>query len=65
MDEAVRQGICLAKGVGTLLLSPASTSLDRYKNYAERGNDFKKKVYKYLRFDNINLQNTDETGKQT
>ena len=65
MDEAVRQGICLAESVGTLLLSPASTSLDRYKNYAERGNDFKKKLYKYLRFDNINLQNTDETGKQT
>jgi UDP-N-acetylmuramoylalanine--D-glutamate ligase len=56
MDEAVRRGISLAKGTGMLLLSPASTSLDRYKSYARRGEDFKEKVYKYIGFDNNNLQ---------
>ena len=40
-DEAVRRGALLAEKVGALLLSPASTSYDRFKNYAERGERFK------------------------
>ncbi len=45
-DEAVVYGKSLAKNVGTLLLSPASTSYDRFKNYAERGERFKEIVLK-------------------
>ena len=39
--SAVMRGTTLAKEVGTLLLSPASTSFDRFKSYAERGDKFK------------------------
>ena len=39
--EAVRQGKKCAERIGTLLLSPASTSYDKFKNYAERGNTFR------------------------
>ncbi len=61
LDEAVRRGVDMAKGVGCLILSPASTSHDRYKNYAERGLDFEKKVLKILKYENNSLQNIDET----
>ena len=40
--EAVRCGKEYARYVGVLLLSPASTSYDRFKNFAERGDAFKK-----------------------
>ena len=40
-DEAICIGRKMAKSVGTLLLSPASTSYDRFKNYAERGDYFR------------------------
>lgn len=40
--EAVRLGIEKSSEVGTLLLSPASTSFDSFKNYSERGDCFKK-----------------------
>ncbi len=33
------------KGITTVLLSPASASFDRYKNYSERGEKFKEIVY--------------------
>lgn len=41
LNEAVKHGINVAGRCGTLLLSPASTSFDRYKSYAERGELFK------------------------
>ena len=40
-EEAVLRGKRYAEEVGTLLLSPASTSFDRFRNYAERGDRFK------------------------
>lgn len=42
LESAGRRGSFLAKEVGTLLLSPASTSYDAYINFAERGEKFKK-----------------------
>lgn len=45
-ESAVMQGKKYAEGVGTLLLSPASTSYDRFKNYAERGDKFKEILLK-------------------
>lgn len=43
---SVMLGIEHAKTVGTLLLSPASASYDRFKNYRQRGDIFKKIVLK-------------------
>lgn len=45
-DDAVILGSEYAKSVGALLLSPASTSYDKFKNYSERGNKFKEIIYK-------------------
>ena len=45
-EEAVLQAKSYAEEVGTLLLSPASTSFDRFKNYAERGDRFKEILLK-------------------
>ena len=39
-DSSVKRGIELCENVGVLLLSPASTSYDRFKSYAERGDRF-------------------------
>ena len=47
-EDAVLKGAELARGVGVLLLSPASTSYDRFKNYAERGDKFKEIILKNL-----------------
>ena len=44
MKEAVDKAYLFAKSGDIVLLSPASTSFDLYKNFAERGNIFKKLV---------------------
>ncbi|MGD0566364.1 MAG: UDP-N-acetylmuramoyl-L-alanine--D-glutamate ligase [Candidatus Goldiibacteriota bacterium] len=45
MEEAVGLGLKVP-GIGVLLLSPACASFDLFKNYAHRGDEFKKYVLK-------------------
>lgn len=40
MKEAVKQAYTVAASGDVVLLSPACSSFDQYKNYAERGDDF-------------------------
>lgn len=51
-ETAVIMGKKLAKEVGALLLSPASTSYDLFNNYAERGDRFKSILQKSSRNEN-------------
>jgi UDP-N-acetylmuramoylalanine--D-glutamate ligase len=44
MDEAVQLAYKLGTKGDTVLLSPACASFDRFKNYEDRGNQFKKSV---------------------
>jgi UDP-N-acetylmuramoylalanine--D-glutamate ligase len=44
MDEAVRSSYYLAKKGETVLLSPACASFDLFKNYEDRGRQFKQSV---------------------
>ncbi|MBQ7176799.1 MAG: UDP-N-acetylmuramoyl-L-alanine--D-glutamate ligase [Victivallales bacterium] len=49
MEEAVRKAACFHGGrEGIVLLSPACSSLDIYKSYAERGDCFKAAAEKYI-----------------
>lgn len=45
MAQAVELAYKIAKAGDSVLLSPASASWDQYKNFEERGNDYKKIVY--------------------
>ena len=45
MEEAIKLAYEKAQPGDNVLLSPASASWDQYKNFEERGNDFKKFVY--------------------
>lgn len=44
MEEAINKATEYSKPGDIVLLSPASTSFDLYKNFAERGNLFKEIV---------------------
>jgi len=44
MTDAVEKAYRLAKGSGFVLLSPACSSFDMYRNYKERGDDFVRRV---------------------
>lgn len=44
MDDAVCHAYRFARKHGVILLSPACSSIDMYKNYTERGNHFKEIV---------------------
>jgi UDP-N-acetylmuramoylalanine--D-glutamate ligase len=45
-SDAVKTAAAAAKPGDTVLLSPASASFDRFKNFMERGNYFKELVQK-------------------
>ena len=44
LREAVRQAFELAKPDGVVLLAPACASFDMFKDYADRGRQFKEEV---------------------
>lgn len=48
MEEAVKLAYENARPGDSILLSPASASWDQYKNFEERGNDFKSIVYRLV-----------------
>ena len=43
-DDAIRTAAARAKEGDVVILSPASTSFDRFRNFEERGDRFKKVV---------------------
>ncbi len=45
MKDAVKLATSFVEGGGTVILSPAGTSFDKYKNFEERGCDFESAVY--------------------
>ncbi len=48
MADAVREAFTAAKRGDTVLLSPACASFDLFRNYAHRGDEFKKEVFNLL-----------------
>jgi UDP-N-acetylmuramoylalanine-D-glutamate ligase len=48
MEQAVQIGAEIAIEGDSVLLSPACASLDQYKNYQDRGNQFSKAVLRLL-----------------
>lgn len=48
INEAVAKGLELSRSGDTVLLSPACASFDLFKNYQDRGNQFKKAVQDLL-----------------
>jgi UDP-N-acetylmuramoylalanine--D-glutamate ligase len=46
MIEAVKNAYKIAESKDNVLLSPACSSFDIYKNYEDRGNQFKEAVRK-------------------
>ncbi len=59
-ESAVLFAKSRAKDVGVLLLSPASTSYDAFKNYAERGDKFKEILLKNITNENNSLQKAEK-----
>jgi UDP-N-acetylmuramoylalanine--D-glutamate ligase len=47
-DNAVQQALAIAQSGDVVLLSPCCASFDLFKNYEDRGNQFKDSVAKYL-----------------
>jgi len=46
MSEAVKEAYSIAKSNDSVLLSPACASFDLFKNYEDRGEQFKAEVRK-------------------
>ena len=49
MKEALKEAIQIAQSGDVVLLSPACSSFDQYKNYEVRGETFKEFVKEYFR----------------
>ena len=49
LDDILKDLILHKKIKSTVLLSPASASYDQFNNFAERGNQFKKLIFKYAK----------------
>ena len=49
LNDAVKTAYEMTSGNGTVILSPAATSFDNYKNFSERGNAFKRVVFALFR----------------
>jgi len=49
MDEAVEAAYALAQPAGIVLLAPACSSFDMFRDYAERGRQFKEEVARIVR----------------
>ena len=47
-EAAIKEGARCAKDIGALLLSPASTSYDLFRNYVERGERYKEIIKNYI-----------------
>jgi len=48
MSDAVRKAAALAREGDAVVLAPACSSFDMYRNYVERGEVFKKAVADFL-----------------
>jgi UDP-N-acetylmuramoylalanine--D-glutamate ligase len=48
LSEAVRRALSLAPAGGTVVLTPACASFDMFRDYAERGEAFKKEVMRLV-----------------
>jgi UDP-N-acetylmuramoylalanine--D-glutamate ligase len=44
LQNAIEQAFALAKPAGTVLLAPACSSFDMFRDYADRGRQFKEGV---------------------
>ncbi|NJO01010.1 MAG: hypothetical protein HC880_04330 [Bacteroidia bacterium] len=53
MRDAVEQAFELSRSGDIILLSPACASFDLFKNYEDRGDQFKKAVNKLHKFANL------------
>lgn len=49
MEDAVKIGSEMLTRGGTLILSPGATSYDKYNNFSERGEDFRRAVKEYIK----------------
>lgn len=49
MQEAVEKAVCLAAKDDNVLLSPGCSSLDMFKDYAHRGDEFQRCVHNWVR----------------
>ena len=64
MKEAIDFAKEKTQKPGTVLLSPAAPSYNLYKNFEERGNDFKEKIFRSKCLNHLEKQITQNENKQ-